>query len=304
MLVVHKLACRADQHLDLVLTHRQVSVHVKGIIHAHQMPKTFIGFGKHQAFDLARAVFQRKKRHALIVSRGFDCDRGDHARNAHARTVGQQSTRFVRECADILSAQIGNALIVTVKQMSREIHTRRILFQHQLFALGVFGNRGIGERGLSLDLGHHAEHIQLPCHVVAVFLRHGINDLLIRGQQSGAIRAERIKRTGFDECLDHALVHILSRHALHEILKGGKIVSFALTAQRLDKLTAHVFERKQTEANGIAAAVKIGTAAVDIGRQHANAALIALPDVLRDLDLIAKHAGQKCRKILTRIMRL
>ena len=81
------------------------------------MPKTLIGFGKHQAFDLARAVFQCKKRHALVVFRGFDCDRGDHARNAHACTVGQQRARFIRKRANILDAQIGNALIIAVQEM-------------------------------------------------------------------------------------------------------------------------------------------------------------------------------------------
>ena len=78
----------------------------------------------------------------------------------------------------------------------------------------------------------------------------------------------------------------------------------SLAAQRLHELSAHVFKCKQTKADGVAAAVEIGTAVIDIGRQHANAALIALPYILRDLDLIAKHAGQECRKILAGIVRL
>ena len=188
--------------------------------------------------------------------------------------------------------------------MPREIHARRVLFQHQLFPFGIFGNLRIREGGLCLDLGYHAEHIQLACDIVAVFLRHGIDDLLVDREQPGAIDTKRIKRAGLDQCLDHTLVHVLARHALHKVLKGCKIMPLALAAKRIHKLPAHVFECQKAEADGVVLAVKIGAAAVDIGRQHRNAALVTFSDIFRNFCLISKHAGQQCREVFTGEVRL
>ena len=268
------------------------------------MPKIFIGFGKHQTLDLARAILYGKERHTLVVLGGLDGHRRDHTRDAHACAVGEQRACLVRKLGNIHGAKIGNAFIVAVQQMPREIHTRRVLFQHQLFPFGIIGNLRIREGGLCLDLGDHAEHIQLACDIVAVLLRHGIDDLLVDREQPGAIDPERIKRARLDQGLDHALVHILARHALHKVLKGCKIMPFSLTAKRIHKLTAHVFECQKAKADGVVLSVKIGAAAVDIGRQHRDAALVAFSDIFRNFCLISKHAGQQCREIFTGIMRL
>ena len=115
---------------------------------------------------------------------------------------------------------------------------------------------------------------------------------------------EPVKAAGLDERFDLPLIEILPDHAIDEIVKGIEFTLLTLGKDSIDKLSADIFERKQSKSNPILSNMEDHAAFINIGRENGDCPLGALGNVFGNLCAAAEYGGQQSRKEGARVMRL
>ena len=221
--------------------------------------------------------------------------------------VGRVGVRrqVVGDLADAGGVRPGGQVLVGVHGVAGQVQTCRLLFQREQLFLAQLGQARHGDL-LVMHLGHaHAEQVELALDVFAALGRHRVHHPLVHGQKLAAVEAHRVERARLDEALERAAAELLVIQPLAEVHERlVRPVLLALAGQAAHEGAADVLDGGQAKADVLARDRKAVLRAVDVGRQHADAHLLGLGDVLGHLARHVEHRGQKRRHILARIMAL
>ena len=288
--------------------HRDPAAHHQGAVLHQQVAAAVHGAGKGQQLHGAGVILQGHIGHDRVVAGGLHLHGLHHARNLDGLAVGVVLSALLKAGQNLADGTDAPALeggAVVVHGMARQVQARDL----PLLAHAHLGRQlrqvGNGHAAGRLVHGRGVEEAQLPLHVPAAALGHGVHHRVVNRQQLAPPEAEAVAGAALNQILQRPLVELRGVHPAAEVLQAPEGPVFRpLLHHLVDKAPANVLHRGQAEADALGHHGKVGGGLVQVRRQHRQPQVLAGPHIGGHLSGAVQHRGHQGGHVLLGIVAL